>query len=338
MEDHDHLSDPHRESPPASQQPPKPPDIVPPLKRPYKTGNFVRNVHGIEFWLNPDCCGLACAVATYLLLGYALFAVNCVATASLTSKEATFYDFFQAILFDFLVFMALVSHTRAMCIDPGTLAVGTATKENIEALNLQPGEAAYKCTKCDSLKPPRSHHCSVCRRCIRKMDHHCPWINNCVGEDNQKFFILFTFYIAALSFQGGATGLYTFYRCVIADWGIKDKQKRFEEFCPSEYSPGLTTVFLALLIVEGTLFFLFTLIMFCTQVSNVMEDSTGIEQLKHERVTWERSSGVSGLKGVFGDKFSYKWLSPFHHSAAYTRNRLKNHRGDNYKYSPLYTV
>lgn len=51
------------------------------------------------------------------------------------------------------------------------------------------------CKSCVSPKPPRTHHCSVCKRCVLKMDHHCPWLNNCVGHFNHRYFYLFCVYM-----------------------------------------------------------------------------------------------------------------------------------------------
>lgn len=55
-------------------------------------------------------------------------------------------------------------------------------------------EAVSICKKCIAPKPPRTHHCSVCNKCVLKMDHHCPWLNNCVGYANHRFFFLYMVY------------------------------------------------------------------------------------------------------------------------------------------------
>lgn len=45
------------------------------------------------------------------------------------------------------------------------------------------------CRSCLVVKPDRSHHCSVCNKCVLKMDHHCPYVNNCIGLKNYKYFM-----------------------------------------------------------------------------------------------------------------------------------------------------
>ncbi|MEE6486164.1 hypothetical protein FKM82_014532 [Ascaphus truei] len=51
------------------------------------------------------------------------------------------------------------------------------------------------CRKCIAPKPARTHHCSICSRCVLKMDHHCPWLNNCVGHYNHRYFLSFCLFM-----------------------------------------------------------------------------------------------------------------------------------------------
>ncbi|KRY90896.1 putative palmitoyltransferase ZDHHC16, partial [Trichinella pseudospiralis] len=64
------------------------------------------------------------------------------------------------------------------------------------------------CKHCIQPKPPRTHHCSVCNRCILKMDHHCPWLNQCVGHYNHRYFYL--------------TLIFMWLSCIYVVYGMRD--------------------------------------------------------------------------------------------------------------------
>ncbi|XP_064437157.1 palmitoyltransferase ZDHHC7 isoform X6 [Mirounga angustirostris] len=212
----------------------------------------------------------------------------------------------------------------------GAVPKGNATKEYMESLQLKPGEVIYKCPKCCCIKPerahhcryhgppqsspgahhcrdhgppqssPGAHHCSICKRCIRKMDHHCPWVNNCVGEKNQRFFVLFTMYIALSSVHALILCGLQFVSCVRGQWTE----------C-SDFSPPVTVILLIFLCLESLLFFTFTAVMFGTQIHSICNDETEIERLKSEKPTWERRLRWEGMRSVFGGPPSLLWMNPF---------------------------
>ena len=57
-------------------------------------------------------------------------------------------------------------------------------------------EAAWvsTCSECETVKPIKTRHCSICNRCVFHLDHHSPWVNNCIGLENQRFYLLFILY------------------------------------------------------------------------------------------------------------------------------------------------
>ncbi|XP_019272054.1 palmitoyltransferase ZDHHC3 isoform X9 [Panthera pardus] len=279
-------------------------------------------------WFIRDGCGIACAIVTWFLVLYAEFVVLFV---MLIPSRDYVYSVINGIVFNLLAFLALASHCRAMLTDPGAVPKGNATKEFIESLQLKPGQVVYKCPKCCSIKPDRAHHCSVCKRCIRKMDHHCPWVNNCVGENNQKYFVLFTMYIALISLHALIMVGFHFLHCFEEDWtnqqqayrlpreGTAEARTSLHEIkqplkssteC-SSFSPPTTVILLILLCFEGLLFLIFTSVMFGTQVHSICTDETGIERLKRKHQPRERRASWKSVKETFGGDFSPNWFNPF---------------------------
>ncbi len=107
-----------------------------------------------------------------------------------------------AVIFPY-VFLYLASFT-----DPGYITPANHVHEMArypyDYTLYHPGSA---CRTCNLLKPARSKHCSVCKRCIGRVDHHCIFINNCVGAGNQHWFVLLLVSTGFLTVYGGVLGM-----------------------------------------------------------------------------------------------------------------------------------
>ncbi|WCJ28322.1 DHHC-type zinc finger family protein [Euphorbia peplus] len=104
----------------------------------------------------------------------------------------------NAVVFTAVAVMCIFNYGVAIFSDPGqvpsTYMPDVEDPHNpIHEIKRKGGELRY-CQKCSLFKPPRAHHCRVCRRCVLRMDHHCIWINNCVGHANYKVFFVFVVY------------------------------------------------------------------------------------------------------------------------------------------------
>jgi hypothetical protein len=157
-----------------------------------------------EHWLNIDCCGLFCAGITYLLHCYGVYAVCIIlippwmsTTDAVTGlRSLSFMGHFHRLAFTFVAVMAVYAHAKAMTTDPGAVPpdampleeLRKQLQQQLEQFNggdLAEGVEAPKspqqqqrkgkrlCRRCNSFKPKRAHHCSVCQRCIIKMDRTC---------------------------------------------------------------------------------------------------------------------------------------------------------------------
>jgi palmitoyltransferase len=191
------------------------------LTMPYdKDGNFLMDMKLIKWGLSNIALllgrVLVCAALSLIVGGVYAF-TQLVLPRFVDSAQDTFgLSLFQHyVMTAFLTANVLFNYLSCIFTEPGTPKAPT----NLRHIPSRPNPSGIStglewrfCRTCDCLKPPRSHHCSVCRTCVLNMDHHCPWVNNCVGFYNYRYFVSFLFWITLGMAYGAATMLVPYLR------------------------------------------------------------------------------------------------------------------------------
>lgn len=177
------------------------------------------------------------------------------------------------------------------------VALETRGPANSSSVGLERRPLGY-CNHCRNGKPPRCHHCSVCRRCVLKMDHHCLWVGNCLGAHNYKFFLLLLLY----SF------LQTIFVCLVLS--------HFVVFFGDARNPtgsALNINYKLLAFSENLLYALLFLVFLVKHAILTLSNTTSIEvHLKKKGVVWEYDLGRrKNFEQVFGTK-KLLWFLPLY--------------------------
>ncbi|KAH9129768.1 hypothetical protein AeMF1_000188 [Aphanomyces euteiches] len=156
------------------------------------------------------------------------------------------------------------------------------------------------CEPCDRKYPKRAEHCHTCNGCVVLLDHHCPWVNNCIGINNAKNFILMLLYISMTCFYMITLTVVQVLTCT-SQCGFK-----------GDTHPGRVGVWVLAI---SSLFFLLCAIMFIMEMYSIAEDEAYgaiAAQLSLDQESREHESKFRQRLGVlFGsDRFGWHWLIP----------------------------
>ncbi|RWS28363.1 uncharacterized protein B4U80_09446, partial [Leptotrombidium deliense] len=252
--------------------------------------SMVNNVKKV----NCDPCGICCLFTFYAILLYSDFVF---VKFFVFSTQISVFKLLNCVLYQTVVILLTWSHSKASFSDPGIVPThknNSDLRGDTQHSLISPENSCRRaewsvCSKCETYRPPKAHHCRICQRCIRKMDHHCPWINNCVGELNQKYFLQFLFYVGVLCLQTLAS--------ILTEYLKREKHSQ---------SKIIHTV---VLLVESLLFGIFVTAVLTDQFQAIFNSETNIERHKNTKNTNVRSKRHL-LSEVFGKGPLFLWFLP----------------------------
>lgn len=170
--------------------------------------------------------------------------------------------------------------------------VTSITNESMESISNEYKIEFKRCQQCYVVRPPRVHHCSMCKGCVMKMDHHCHWVCNCVGQFTQKFFILFCLYSL-----GGC------WECVVIVLYYMIYKNRLI------FGSWLMITLMSFQMFFAIIFILLTICMLNAQWNIIQNDTTMIDMKKKKFL--EKRDFNEVLNETFGRGFDLSWFIPY---------------------------
>ncbi|KAJ8927152.1 hypothetical protein NQ314_020425 [Rhamnusium bicolor] len=245
-----------------------------------------------------DPCGIVCVLITYLAVFYADYVI--IKWVVLQTMIDSLWGTFNVVMFNTVIFFLMIAHIKAVLTDPGTIPL---PQNRVDFSDIHSSNSGCDfvnwtvCARCETYRPPRAHHCRICQRCIRRMDHHCPWINNCVGERNQKYFIQFLIYVGALSAYAVTL--------VIMSWMTECKD--CTQDIPLKQARIMHCV---ILLLESALFGMFVAAILIDQLQAILSDETAVEQVQHLGPFRPHKPKMALISEVCGREHPLFWLLP----------------------------
>eukprot|EP00816_Leptocylindrus_hargravesii_P012625 CAMPEP_0196819654 /NCGR_PEP_ID=MMETSP1362-20130617/71552_1 /TAXON_ID=163516 /ORGANISM="Leptocylindrus danicus, Strain CCMP1856" /LENGTH=375 /DNA_ID=CAMNT_0042198225 /DNA_START=218 /DNA_END=1345 /DNA_ORIENTATION=+ len=172
------------------------------------TCSFGTDIENDGIWMNSsDQAGSIMACLVWFLMLYSMVTVTLLSATNGIPPV-------MGMIYCVLIVMALACHAKTSLTDPGSVP---HTAVPVESERMISSKSHSMCGQCQTYKPPMSHHCRICNRCVSKMDHHCPWMNNCVGAGNLKHFFLFLIYTWTCSSYALALFGWNYFMCATED-------------------------------------------------------------------------------------------------------------------------
>ena len=152
-----------------------------------------------------------------------------------------------------------------------------------------------QCRQCHIIKVCGTVHCSICHKCVYMKDHHCIWFNQCIGQFNLKYFMLFSLYL----FLGSLISFTKFLYYIV----YKNYIKLISEFSFNK------NVSLITCIVFDLVYIIFSFKLLYDQYTNLDYFSV-MQDIKRRKIIEIRTK-YEMLCEDFGDEFGIGWFLPF---------------------------